>query len=347
MPVNDERFEKAARQYNEACDLCTAEPQSSPDEIEALLSSCIKTIGSEGVDENMAVLLARAQVMLGQLVEWKECSRALELYESAADNDPANTEALVQLGRIKWKEAVSKDDLDEAEAYFRQVLDGQEENEEQEEEEEDEEEQEEEDSGVAEAKNLLARFLCQAPGREEEAHQLLRKIGFKYALSTDVTNGTALISSESDNKFTSKGPEKSEFVCAFDDVLPTHMLQHLQTAFGRASPFWGEHFYDGPSSAFFSYQMPLAPECSSSSTSFEQVIHSLWRSACKGMPRLEKACFAEWWTHCRPHCNGHKLHYGNVFFVFLFSYHHLFYHSMFASTCHRLRARPRHRGRGW
>jgi hypothetical protein len=43
-----------------------------------------------------------------------------------------------------------------------------------------------------------------------------------------------------------------------------------------------------------------------------QVLHSVWLRAGAAIPAANRARYAEWWAHCRPHCNGHKLHFDFV-----------------------------------
>jgi len=43
-----------------------------------------------------------------------------------------------------------------------------------------------------------------------------------------------------------------------------------------------------------------------------QVLHSVWARACAAIPAAKRARYAEWWAHCRPHSNGHKLHFDFV-----------------------------------
>jgi hypothetical protein len=61
---------------------------------------------------------------------------------------------------------------------------------------------------------------------------------------------------------------------------------------------------------------PYAPlaGCSGSGgpgTIIEEVVAVLWRRACVLFPDVAKASHAEWWAHCRPHSNGHQLHYDS------------------------------------
>ncbi len=64
-----------------------------------------------------------------------------------------------------------------------------------------------------------------------------------------------------------------------------------------------------PGTGFFSFCHDLQSDCSHG---IGQVLQSVWLRACAAIPAAKRARFAEWWAHCRPHCNGHKLHFDFV-----------------------------------
>jgi hypothetical protein len=124
-----------------------------------------------------------------------------------------------------------------------------------------------------------------------------------------------------------RGRHPDDPVICVDNVLPPRMLQHMQSALGPDAPFWREHAYDSPQTGFFSYQHALPDFASTSSTlsaspspssssspagSLHDVILHIWHQAALAYPPLQRATFAEWWAHSRPHCNGHTLHYDYV-----------------------------------
>ena len=64
-----------------------------------------------------------------------------------------------------------------------------------------------------------------------------------------------------------------------------------------------------PGTGFFSFCHDLR---SGSTDGIGQILHSVWVRACSAIPAAKRARYAEWWAHCRPHSNGHKLHFDFV-----------------------------------
>jgi tetratricopeptide (TPR) repeat protein len=325
--------EDATALYNDACDMLEGNNSgASTTSIAELLSSTIDILSALHEDipplirASSCVLLARACILLGQLLEWKDNAAALANYKRASEVDPSNPEAFVQLGRCLWKEATSKAELKIVEEHLRAAISlchdmrgAEEEAEDGDATDDGEDIDIETDPTVSEANNLLARLLSQSPGRHAETKLFLADIGYKYTLSNWMTTTTSMgqQQSSSSSKATRKSSKRLQNanVCAFDNTLSPGMLQYMQNTFTTNSPFWSEHGYDSPTSGFFSYQLPLFDSKArdeSRMNSFETIIHSIWDTAKQGMPKLKAAKYAEWWCHSRPHCNGHKLHYDFV-----------------------------------
>jgi hypothetical protein len=252
-------------------------------------------------------------------VEWKDNAAAVENYRRAVEVDPSNPEAYLQLGRCLWKQAISTDELVTVEEYLRDAIalcESVPSDEEQScAENESDVAVQQPDPTFSEASNLLARLLSQSPGRDAETKRFLAEVGYKYRFSSWITASSVVPEQARGSSSASKRLQNSN-VCAFDNALAPDVLQYMQNSFASDSPFWPEHGYDSPTSGFFSYQLSLVPTTARSSsehlTTFESVVHSIWDTAQKGMPKLKNARFAEWWCHSRPHCNGHKLHYDFV-----------------------------------
>jgi hypothetical protein len=204
------------------------------------------------------------------------------------------------------------------------------------------------DATGPQAKRLLARLLLQHPDKRREAHALLAAMGYTHALAHSLTSCDFLAKDREAGMAAAAvgehslaaaaalavtGPRSSARIkaaaaaaggaapCAFafDDVLPPAMLTHLQGALNPGAPFWREHAYASPGTGFFSYQHALPKWRSeageggssgpSSSSSFEQVLLRLRATAAVAVPAVQKARFAEWWAHLRPHSSGHALHF--------------------------------------
>lgn len=315
--------ERAIKLYNEACDML----EGNHDSAQRISTSTIVDLLQASVDilsevhaaastlpgATSCVVQARASILLGQLIEWQEPDAAMKNYRDAIKADASNPEAYVQLARSIWKQATSVSELEEVEEILREAIilcD-------QANKPPDDDEESIADPTLTEANNLLARLLSQSPGRESETREFLASIGYKYTLSNWLTSFSAVPSDDvtlCSGRATSQRLRISN-VCAFDDALAPDVLQYMQRTFASDSPFWPEHGYDSPTSGFFSYQLPLVPPAQrepAALNTFESVVHSIWDTARRGMPKLKNAKFAEWWCHSRPHCNGHKLHYDFV-----------------------------------
>jgi hypothetical protein len=64
-----------------------------------------------------------------------------------------------------------------------------------------------------------------------------------------------------------------------------------------------------PGTGFFSFCHDLHK---GATDGIGQVLHSVWARACAAIPAAQRARYAEWWAHTRPHSNGHKLHFDFV-----------------------------------
>jgi len=77
----------------------------------------------------------------------------------------------------------------------------------------------------------------------------------------------------------------------------------------QARPAQAIHSFCSPGTGFFSFCHDLR---AGATDGIGQVLHSVWTRACAAIPAAKRARYAEWWAHCRPHSNGHKLHFDFV-----------------------------------
>ena len=351
-------FEDAAYMYDAANELLDRPGPTT--EAEFLLDACVKTLFSTVPQASAArkpraasaielklsaparALLSRAQVLLGRLCEWRAPLRALKCFESAVRADADHAEALLQLARALWRRACTQQELNEVERLLRAAIararveaesldcgecgdcsDCDDEEDDSDDDDDDEEEETTEDT-LKEASRLLARLLCQSPGRCDESRALLHSLGYRYALAHSISSGR--FSPHGGHvSLSDRAPfaEHQQPVYCFDSVLSPCMLAHMKAAFAPAAPFWHEHAYDSPQTGFFSFQHAIQSEAALAQPSVplsnsggggglhDALLH-IWRTAAAAHAPLRRARFAEWWAHSRPHCNGHTLHFDYV-----------------------------------
>jgi len=155
-------------------------------------------------------------------------------------------------------------------------------------------------SDLSQEKKIL--HLCQE-NKEEEARKLLLACGYQYRLAKEVLHYTL---PTSDSIFPSS--KENKYVVAIDNALPLSMLQYMQDKFQPDSFFWSEHDYANLNTGYFSYLYSLRGE---PSNGLEQVIQHIWKLVIKYFPQVKTATIAEWWAHCRPHPDGHQLHFDS------------------------------------
>ena len=313
-----EDLQSAALFFNESCDLIDHNI-GDLDTIESNLANCIRLIeplvdnrnkrkvnklsnDHIGLAKNM---LTKAQVFLGQLIEWKDSSRAQALYRNAIEIDGSFAEAHTQLGRSIWQLATQEtpEDLFEAERLFRAAIstadassDGG-----------------EEEEGVQEARRLLIRLLWQNSNSDQvkrlnEAKDLARSMGYTHilphAVFENTSSGATAVAKASSLRI------MLQRVSVYDNAFPPCMLSFLERSFSPSSPFWRCHGYNSPTTGFFSYQHQLSS--SGGNSLMAKMVHHAWRIGCQNLPALSKARYGEWWAHNRYHSNGHRLHYDYV-----------------------------------
>ena len=104
-------------------------------------------------------------------------------------------------------------------------------------------------------------------------------------------------------------------VRVYSHVLPTPILGKLQTAFAATSPFWKEHGYltttrgGEKKCGYFSYAHDQTRQ---STNLMEQVANHVLKLYLKDFPALSECKFVEWWAHCRPHSDGHQMHFDSA-----------------------------------
>ena len=332
----DNPIDVAVFLYSEACKCVDGDDDAGGANAEAdirsllqcCIDACLEVVKKGGCDAVGAkVLLSDAKVLLGRALEWKDPIKALGTFREAITAHPASAEAHLQLGRSLYRRAASQSDLDHAEEVLREsirlaVEDDKHGNENQE---YDDAEEEDDDGTAPEAQRLLARLLCQSPGRKKEAFALLSTMGYTHTLAHELTcfdflRGESAVPMLGEPTPPTDNEKRSgAHVSAFDQVLPPEMLAHLQAALSPNAPFWREHRYGSPSTGFFSYQIPLpmfSPDWKSKSrrgrSSLEEIIVHLRATAAESVPDAANAKFAEVWAHSRSHSSGHKLHFDYI-----------------------------------
>ncbi|KAJ3211570.1 hypothetical protein HDU67_004425 [Dinochytrium kinnereticum] len=154
------------------------------------------------------------------------------------------------------------------------------------------------------AQDLLILLHCQE-GRPEKSQSLLTHRGYVHRLSDHVLRYPL------PNPTLSRGPYRSDvpFVKAVDHALPPAAFHHMRRTFSPRSLFWAEHRY-GMGSPYFSYVHPLNTSKPPSSA-LDQVIGIIHDRVSVMFPKAKEAKYAEWWAHCRPHSDGHQLHFDS------------------------------------
>ncbi|KAJ3101500.1 hypothetical protein HDU97_001315 [Phlyctochytrium planicorne] len=177
------------------------------------------------------------------------------------------------------------------------------------------------------ATDLYILHLCQE-SRSRDALEFLKGKGYLYRLSNHVLRYALPSPSVKE----SSGPRRIDvpFVRGVDRALPTCALHHMRKAFGVSSRFWSEHRY-GMGVPYFSYVHKLKKirdvdekendvhdqeqddddDDGEPISALDQVIGLLHAQAVRMFPEARNARYAEWWAHCRPHCDGHQLHFDS------------------------------------
>uniref|UniRef100_A0A7S4WHY5 Uncharacterized protein n=1 Tax=Ditylum brightwellii TaxID=49249 RepID=A0A7S4WHY5_9STRA len=236
----------------------------------------------------------------------KTDSSRCESQQQPTSNSPS---ALIK-ARVKRATASSLKDLEDVQQMLKDILSSAEEGSEE----------------WTDAGNFLATLLlqikvdssssCDESGTKTNnrhtVSQLLDERGFSYHLSRK-----ALTHSHD----TVRNPPHI-YANAWDNALPSDLLQKLGEAFGPNSSFWTSHNYsDGssgkPPSPYFSYVVPLQNEHENDDTAkanqsvLMQIIRKIQQQISINFPDVLNCTAAEWWSHCRPHCSGHQLHFDS------------------------------------
>ena len=154
------------------------------------------------------------------------------------------------------------------------------------------------------AQSHLALLLAQQR-REEEAHAVMHQLGCLYRLAPEVLSYDLLPPAVDSDAAT------VEVAAGLDDALPTSMLDHLHACFAPDADFWKSHKYCSPDTGYFSYSHALH-FAKQPTTQWEQILLTLRTVVAKRVrPDVARATHVEWWAHCRPHSNGHQLHFDS------------------------------------
>ena len=187
---------------------------------EALLERAIALLRQEPAQ---STLLLTTLLLLGRAVEALDPHRALECYRRAQAAQPKSADANLQLGRALWKCAACEDQMHAAEIRLRSAINLS--------------SQQEDTETCKDAKEMLARLLCQA-GKRTEAHAFLCSLGYTHTFVPSLlTRARATLDPllSGDGANTNSAP-----VAVFDSALGAEMLGFMQAALSPTSSFWNE-----------------------------------------------------------------------------------------------------------
>lgn len=151
----------------------------------------------------------------------------------------------------------------------------------------------------------LALIYCQNfPQDNKKIADLLSMGGYTRRLSSHVLNYSP------DDLVPDLNDDSHDFITILDNVFKAKTLKVLQTFFKRKAQFWTDHNYNEfKSNGYFSYVYILG---STPKTLIEKTIEQVWLLLQQEYPEKSKTVkVAEWWAHCRPHCQGHQFHYDS------------------------------------
>ena len=167
----------------------------------------------------------------------------------------------------------------------------------------------------------LALLLLQE-GRRAAANAILQSEGYKYTFADCVVRYAVPTHSLANTG----GPRRVSPAATIDvdkcvrvycHALPVPVLKKLQTAFAPKSPFWSEHGYSTTTrggekkGGYFSYAYSTAKP-SAGANLIQQVAAHFLKLYTKDFPALAECNFVEWWAHCRPHSDGHQMHFDSA-----------------------------------
>ena len=165
----------------------------------------------------------------------------------------------------------------------------------------------------------LALLLLQE-GQRTAAEAILKSEGYTHTFADCVVRyvvpNRPAETTGSRRRVIAANTDADKCVRVYSDALPPHILKTLQTAFAANSSFWSEHNYftttigGEKKCGYFSYAHPAA-EQSSASNIIQQVAAHALNLYRKDFPALSECKFIEWWAHCRPHSDGHQMHFDS------------------------------------
>ena len=251
-------------------------------------------------------LQVELNLKLGNLVEWQDQPVALRAYAAAQRAMPNHPEANLKLAGLRWKTSVTEADMAAVEQHLRAAIKFSRSGE----------------NTHEEAIKLLARLLSSSMARAEEAHEVVRGLGFTHTFARYLLRDPSTLQSQArvtDSDSSSK-QEAAKLagkfsVNAFDTALPPRMLAGMREGFALDAPFWRENDYDSPDTGFISFQHQLPafpPQPGDAATGLDAMLQHVWQVAAAAVPAVQQATHVEWWAHARQHSFGHAIHYDSL-----------------------------------
>ena len=164
----------------------------------------------------------------------------------------------------------------------------------------------------------LALLLLQE-GQRDAAESILQSEGFRYTFADCVVQYVVptrpSATTVGAKHVSTTTAEANKCVRVYSPALPRPILEKLQTVFAVTSPFWKEHRYltttrgGEKKCGYFSY---AHARTSHPSNLIEQVANHVFKLYSKDFPSLSECKFVEWWAHCRPHSDGHQMHFDSA-----------------------------------
>jgi len=145
-----------------------------------------------------------------------------------------------------------------------------------------------------------ALLLCQN-GKENEADEILKDLGFKYRLCPKIFRCEELRVTESD--------ESVGCVSIRDNILNSYLLDKLYGIFSSGADYWAYHNYNESNPCeYFSYAFQLN---GNGGGLINETAEFLIENLCEDFPAIKDTKYIEWWAHCREHAGSHQLHFDS------------------------------------
>ena len=278
--------------------------------------------GNNGsIIENIRQIKAEVLLLYGNLIGWKDCTKAHQAYEDVVHKwNDKSYEGWLQYARSTWDLSENVQDAVIIEKYLKRAMAIQEA------EAKNNKQKSEIKDDIFEAKRLYCRLLSQTTTTKNSncnnnnnttkntLWKHLNDLGFRYKfvgfLTTQNFSRNYIKRTRKINKRITNNSNKNLYVGVVDHVFKPNSLRYITNLFSNESSFWHENLYGSPSKGYFSFQLSLIKQPKSST--FIHILHHIWQLTALQFPAVSKAKYCEWWAHSRRHTSGHTLHYDYV-----------------------------------